>query len=73
MTAKAIHFVGGLAEDVCVRATVLDGLRAGFEVHLLADATRPVEASADARACDEMDRADAVIEHGRGVALPVAP
>jgi nicotinamidase/pyrazinamidase len=34
--------VGGLAEDVCVFATVLDGRREGFEVVLITDATRPV-------------------------------
>src|SRR5437773_7029648 len=33
-------WIGGLALDVCVRATVLDALRAGFEVHLIKDATR---------------------------------
>jgi len=36
-------FVGGLAQDVCVRQTVLDARRAGFEVHLIEDATRPVD------------------------------
>lgn len=35
-------WVGGLAEDVCVLATVLDGLREGFEVLVIQDATRPV-------------------------------
>ena len=35
-------FVGGLAEDVCVLATVLDGLREGFEVTLICDGTRSV-------------------------------
>ena len=35
-------FVGGLAEDVCVLATVLDGLREGFEVTLILDGTRSV-------------------------------
>ena len=34
--------VGGLAEDVCVLATVLDGCREGFEVTLILDGTRPV-------------------------------
>lgn len=36
-------WVGGLALDYCVRATVLDALRNGFAVRLLRDATRPVE------------------------------
>jgi nicotinamidase/pyrazinamidase len=35
-------WVGGLAEDVCVLATVLDGLKAGFEVVVIQAATRPV-------------------------------
>ncbi|MDX1804788.1 MAG: isochorismatase family protein [Alcanivorax sp.] len=35
-------WVGGLAEDVCVFHTVKDACTAGFEVHLLQAATRPV-------------------------------
>ena len=35
-------WVGGLAKDVCVLATVLDGRREGFDVMLIEDATRPV-------------------------------
>jgi nicotinamidase/pyrazinamidase len=35
-------WIGGLAEDVCVRASVLDARREGFEVLVIEDATRPV-------------------------------
>jgi len=38
-------FVGGLATDYCVKQTVLDGLDAGFEVFLLEDAVRGVNAN----------------------------
>jgi len=36
-------YVGGLATDYCVRATVLDALKNGFETSVLIDASRPVD------------------------------
>lgn len=57
-------WVGGLAQDVCVRASVLDGLQEGFEVHLLLPATRPVDVHPGDgdRALAEMREAGAIIE-----------
>jgi nicotinamidase/pyrazinamidase len=54
-------FVGGLATDYCVKHTVLDGLKHGFRVVLLADAARAVNLQPDdgERALDEMARAGA--------------
>lgn len=56
-------YVGGLATDYCVKHTVLDGLKAGFEVVLLADAARGVNVQlGDAdRAIAEMAAAGAAI------------
>lgn len=52
-------FVGGLAEDVCVLATVLDGCKEGFEVVLISDATRPVTIPAGKEARKKMRAAGA--------------
>lgn len=56
-------YVGGLATDYCVRHTVLDGLKAGFEVVLLRDAVRGVNLKPgdSDRAIDEMATAGARI------------
>jgi nicotinamidase/pyrazinamidase len=59
-------FVGGLATDYCVKHTVLDGLKEGFKVVLLADAVRGVNLNAgDAeRAIEEMLHAGAEVATG---------
>jgi len=54
-------WIGGLAEDVCVRATVLDACEAGFETRLIPDATRPVTPEGGEKARREMEEAGAVI------------
>ena len=57
-------WVGGLALDVCVRESVLDALRAGFEARVIVSATRPVSKAAGRAALEEMQRAGARLEGG---------
>jgi nicotinamidase/pyrazinamidase len=56
-------WVGGLATDYCVKHTVLDALREGFEVKALADAMRAVNVNPNdgAKAIAEMRNAGAEI------------
>ncbi|TVR79249.1 MAG: isochorismatase family protein [Rhodospirillales bacterium] len=58
---KGVHrlWVGGLAQDVCVKATVLDGRKAGFAVQVIRDATRPVTESGGEEALKLMVEAGA--------------
>ncbi len=55
-------WIGGLALDVCVRATVLDALGAAFGVHLIVDGTRAVDPGDGVRALRELREAGASIE-----------
>lgn len=48
-------YIGGLATDYCVKATVLDALKLGFKVYLLEDACRAVNLK-------PTDEADAIAE-----------
>ncbi|MVF22467.1 nicotinamidase [Methylocaldum sp. BRCS4] len=52
-------WIGGLAEDVCVLATVLDARTEGFEVMVIRDATRPVTPQGGEKARREMQDAGA--------------
>jgi nicotinamidase/pyrazinamidase len=56
-------WVGGLATDYCVKETVLDGVRQGFEVKALADSMRAVNLKSDdgAKAIEQMRVAGAEI------------
>ena len=61
-------WIGGLAQDVCVHATVLDACRESFEVNLIENATRAVNVKPGdgERALDEMRQAGAnVIEEAK--------
>jgi nicotinamidase/pyrazinamidase len=55
-------WVGGLAEDVCVLATVLDARRNDFDVVLIENATKPVSADSSERARRLMREAGAQFE-----------
>jgi nicotinamidase/pyrazinamidase len=54
-------FVAGLAEDVCVCASVLDALEAGFETIVIRRATRPVSPEGGRDAVSRMKKAGAEI------------
>lgn len=55
-------FVCGLAQDVCVKATVLDALAHGFETRVVIAATRPLDPASGRQAREEMLRAGALME-----------
>lgn len=63
-------FVGGLATDYCVKATVLDARRHGFEVEVMQDAVRAVnvEPGDGERALAEMRREGADLVHSTDLA-----
>lgn len=54
-------WIGGLAEDVCVLATVKDGCAEGFETHLILSATRAVNPDQEAAVLEDMRRAGALM------------
>jgi nicotinamidase/pyrazinamidase len=49
--------IGGLALDVCVRATALDAVERGFEVDLIPGGSRPVSRGAEERTLGELQAA----------------
>jgi nicotinamidase/pyrazinamidase len=65
-------FVGGLATDYCVKHTVLDGLKEGFKVVFLEDASRGVNLAPDdsKHAIEEMLRAGAEKGDDQALASP---
>ena len=55
-------FIGGLATDYCVKATVLDALKLGYQIMLLLDAIRGVDVNPgdSEKAIKEMIRSGAI-------------
>jgi nicotinamidase/pyrazinamidase len=47
-------YVAGLATDYCVRATVLDALKLGYQVSVITDGIRAINAKAGGKALKEM-------------------
>jgi len=54
-------WIGGVALEVCVRASVLDALTAGFDVHVIVAGTAPVDEENGRRALEEMVQAGAIL------------
>jgi nicotinamidase/pyrazinamidase len=54
-------YVGGLATDYCVRASVLDARRAGLKVTVLGEGIAGITEETTRQALDEMRRAGATI------------
>jgi nicotinamidase/pyrazinamidase len=52
---------GGLAQDYCVRASMLDAVQLGMDVHLIREGTRPVDPAAALRVEAEFLREGVVI------------
>ncbi len=62
--------VGGLALDVCVRATVLDALEAGFDVLIIPDGSRPVTPEQSTQVLKDFQAAGAQVDLPEGDAGP---
>ena len=54
-------YVAGLAQDVCVRATVLDARQHGYETVLLSELTRPVDPEEGEQALQQVSAAGATL------------
>ena len=55
-------WVAGVAQEICVRAAVLDALQSGFEVHVIVEATAPVKPDDGHEALAVMQAAGAILE-----------
>ena len=54
-------FIGGVATEYCVKATVLDALRLGYEVVVVDEAVKGIKQEDEIRAKEEMVREGAIL------------
>ena len=54
-------FIGGVATEYCVKATVLDALRLGYEVVVVEEAVKGIKQEEEIRAKEEMVREGAIL------------
>jgi len=54
-------FIGGLATDYCVKATILDALNLGYTTFFLSDASKAVEQQSQQNSVNEMLIAGAIV------------
>jgi nicotinamidase/pyrazinamidase len=54
-------WVSGLAQDVCVFASVIDARKEGFDVIVIEPATRAISVESGSKACQEMAAAGALV------------
>jgi nicotinamidase/pyrazinamidase len=57
-------WIGGLALDYCVRATALDAIKEGFEVHVIVEASRAVNVAPGdgSRSLEEVKSAGGILD-----------
>jgi nicotinamidase/pyrazinamidase len=65
--------ITGLAQDVCVRATALDAVRAGFETHVFLPGTRPITPEGGRQAITDMIAAGVFVDEERSLSGPREP
>ena len=61
---RGIHrlWIGGLAQDVCVRCTALDAIQEGFETHLIPRGSQPLSLESGRAALQVMESAGVAVE-----------
>jgi len=65
---QAPRFIGGLATDFCVSSTAQDALDLGYEVVLVLDAMRGIDAAESRKAIESLEQQEATVTDSSAVA-----